>query len=89
MSPDLKKMEAQFTAWGLEIDHLMVIAKRPGARARFDSVMHVDELKALHVIARTKLDDFKAGETGDQAHLKDELERAWRELAAAFEKPMP
>jgi hypothetical protein len=89
VKPTLKQMEGQLRAWSVEIDRLMALTQMSGVRAGFDSLIHVDELKALHAIARAKLDEFVAAGTGDRARLEDELERAWSELAAAFKKPMP
>jgi hypothetical protein len=82
-------MEAQLKAWGLKINQLVAQTHASGVKAGLDSLMHVDELKALHAIAQAKLNEFTAQEIADRDRLRSELEKAWEELDAAFKKPLP
>jgi hypothetical protein len=80
----VERMEGQLRIWSVEIDGLVARTQRPGIQAGFDALMHIDELKALHAIAQSRLDEFRAvGEAG-QPGLKAEMESAWHELDTAF-----
>ena len=46
--------------------------------------MYVDELKALHAIAQSRFDEFRAAGDAGRAPLKAGMESAWNELDAAF-----
>jgi hypothetical protein len=50
--------------------------------------MHIDELKALHAIAQSKLEEFRTAQATERARLEAEMKSAWDELEAAFRKPM-
>jgi hypothetical protein len=89
MDAALRKMEAQLKQWSLKIDILAVKTQRSGTQAGFDALMYIDELKALHAIAQSKLDAFKSAGDTERARLKAEMKSAWNELAAAFKKPQP
>jgi len=80
----VKKMEAQLNLWSLQIDSLAAKTQVPGVRAGFDALMYVDELKALHAVAKSKFDDFRAAGDAGRARLKAEMESACTELDAAF-----
>lgn len=82
-------MEAQLKAWSSEIDSLVAKTQLPGSRSGFESVMHIDELKALYAIALASLDDFKASSGADRARLGVELKLAWKDLDAAFKHRIP
>ena len=89
MEPAMEKMEAQLKRWSLRIDHLAAKTQVAGVHAGFDALIYVDELKALHAIALTKFNAFKAGEDTRRARLKAEMKSAWDDLDAAFKRPMP
>jgi hypothetical protein len=85
----METMEAQLKLWGLKIDRLAAKTQAIGVQARFESLMYVDELKALRAIAQSKLDESRAAGGAEQARLKVELKSAWDELSAAFQNPKP
>jgi hypothetical protein len=89
MEAALEVMEAQLKVWGTKIDKLAAKTLKAGARARFEDLTHIDELKALHAIAHSKLTEFKAATGTKRARLKAELKSAWDDLNAAFTDPMP
>ena len=95
MEAAAERMEAQLKLWSLKIDHLAAKTQMAGVQARFDALMYVDELKALHAIAQAKLIEFKAAvlaaAAGDtkRTRLRAEMKRAWNELDAAFNSPGP
>ena len=82
-------MAAQLKRWSLKIDHLEAKTQMAGVQASFDALMYIDELKALHAIAQSKFDEFRAAEDTERAHLKAEMKSAWNDLEAAFENSMP
>ena len=83
------KMETQLKLWSSKIDRLAAKTQRVGFQARFDTLLYIDELKALRVIAQSKFDEFRAAEGKEQKRLKAGLKSAWNDLDAAFKKPMP
>jgi hypothetical protein len=84
-----EQMEAQLKLWGLKIDRLAAKTEIAGVQTGFYTLMHIDELKALHAIAEAKLLEFKvAGETS-RARLETEMKNAGKDLEAAFKNPMP
>jgi VIT1/CCC1 family predicted Fe2+/Mn2+ transporter len=89
MQAAVEKMTAQLKLWSLKIDHLDAKTQKAGARARFENLMYVDELKALYAIAQLKFDEFRTAGDTERAHLKDEMSGAWNELDAAFKNPKP
>lgn len=91
MEAAVQKMEAQLKLWGMKIDQLAAKTQKAGARARFEDLMRIDELKALHAIAQLKLSEFTAVAAGDarRARLKAALKSAWSELDAAFKNLSP
>ena len=89
MEAAVKKMEGQLELWSLQIDQLAAKTQKAGARAGFENVMYVDELKALYAIARSKFDKFRAAAGPERARLKADMKQAWGELDAAFKNPIP
>jgi len=89
MEATVETMETQLKLWSSKIDRLAAKTQRVGFQARFDTLMHIDELKALRVIAQSKFDEFRAAEGKEQKRLKAGLKSAWNDLDAAFKKPMP
>ena len=80
----MDKMKARLKLRSLQIDELVAKTQMPGVRAGFDTLMYIDELKALHAIAQSKFDEFRAAGDMGRARLKPEMESAWNELDAAF-----
>jgi len=87
MEPTMEKMEAQLKHWSLRIDGLAAKMEMTGVRRGFDSLIYVDELKALYAIANSKFIEFRAAENTRQVRLRAELKTAWDDLEAAFNKP--
>jgi hypothetical protein len=83
----VEKMEAQLKLWGVKIHELAAKTEKAGAHTRFDALVHIDELKALHAIAQSKLDDYKAAGDTEKPRLESEMRSAWDELDAAFRMP--
>ena len=84
MGAAVDKMEARLKLRSLQIDELVAKTQMPGVRAGFDTLMYIDELKALHAIAQSKFDEFRAAEDAGKTRLKPGMEGAWNELDAAF-----
>jgi hypothetical protein len=95
MDADVKRMEAQLRLWASKIAHLAAKIQVAGVRTRFETLVHIDELKALHAIAESKLIAFKAAapaataRDSQRTRLRTEMERAWNELDAAINNPRP
>jgi hypothetical protein len=89
MEAPVEKLEAQLRLWSMKIDNLAAKTQMPGVQAGFDALMYIDELKALHAIALSKVDQFRAAGDTERVHLKVEMKSAWNELAAAFKNPKP
>ena len=85
----VEKMEAQLKRWSLKIEKLAAKTQRAGVQARFDALMYVDELKAAHAVAQSKLIEFKAAGETSRARLEGELKGAWSDLDAAFKNLRP
>jgi hypothetical protein len=83
------KMEAQLKRWGLKIERLAAKTEIAGVQTGFDTLMHIDELKALLAIAETKLLEFKVAGDADRARLETEMTNAGKDLEAAFKKAIP
>jgi hypothetical protein len=84
-----KTMEAQLKRWGLKIDRLAAKTEIVGVKTGFDTLMHIDELKALHAIAEAKLLEFKLAGDASRARLETEMTNAGEDLEAAINRPMP
>jgi len=82
-------MEAQLKRWGLKIDRLAAKAEIVGIKTGFDTLMHIDELKALHAIAEAKFLEFKVAGDASRARLETEVTHAGNDLEAAINRPMP
>jgi hypothetical protein len=82
-------MEARLKSWGLKIGRLAAKAEIVGVKTGFDTLMHIDELKALHAIAEAKLLEFKLAGDASRARLETEMTNAGEDLEAAINRPMP
>jgi hypothetical protein len=84
-----QRMEAQLGLWGLKIETLAAKALTPGIPIGFETLMRIDELKALFAIAQSRFEDFRAAGHDERAGLEVEMKLASDELDAAFEKARP
>ena len=89
MEVDQERMESQLWDWRLWIDRLAIETHKTGGGAGFDATMRIDELKALHAIAQAKHHEFWAVGELKRLRLIPGLERAWNDLEAAIEDPVP
>lgn len=87
MDATVKMMEAQLGRWKAKIDNLAARAPVPSGQTRFDAQLYIDELKALHAIAQTRFDDFKAATAPERTRCEAEFRSAWHELDGAFRNP--
>ena len=84
MKAAVEEVEAKLKLWSIKIDDLAARAQVPGAHVGFDALMYIDELKALHAVAKSKFDEFRVTGDAGRARLKAEMESACTELDAAF-----
>ena len=67
------------------IDQLVAKELQTGASGTLDEVLHLDELKALHAIAESKVNEFRAAVGVGRVSLELEAMRAILALDAALE----
>jgi hypothetical protein len=84
MEVAVEKMEAQLKRWSLEIEKIAAKTQGAGVRARFDALMRIDELKAAHAVAQSKLGEFKAAGETNRTRVEGELKSAWSDLVTAL-----
>ncbi len=88
MKAGWERMDAQLERWSMRIDQLAAKSQTTGVQPGFEALIHVDELKALHAIAKAKLKECRAANGGtSRVQLEVEMMVAWEDLRAAFEKP--
>lgn len=85
MKTNIPKMEVQLAQWRLKIDLLAGTVHGIGTPREYDALVYIDELKALHAIARSALNEFRAATGADRQRLQPALMSAWGELKAALE----
>jgi hypothetical protein len=85
----MEDLGAQLKRWSLKIDRLVDKTQMDGVRPRYAVVLYVDELKALHAVAQSKFDEFRAAGQAERTGLRAGMRSAWDDLEAAFKKPMP
>ena len=83
------KLEAQLRGWRLKIARLAGAIHGVGVQKDFDALVYIDELKVLHAVARSKLEEFKAAGDAERQHLEAGLKSAWGDLEAAVENLGP
>lgn len=86
MTESMQDRIAQLERWGLRIRELSDQVLGTGALARFDDLLHVDELKVLHAIAQTRFDAFRVATGPERTVLEIKMQDAWIDLAAAFDR---
>jgi hypothetical protein len=89
MEVPMEKLEAQLELWSLDIQARAVRTRMTGGQGSFDTLIYIDELKALHAIAQLKCSKFKAARGVRRDRLKAEMEMAWKDLDTALKDPMP
>lgn len=85
----LTRMEAQLKLWSRSIDKLVASMQLDGKRPGTPVLLHVDELKVLHATALARMNEYRDGGgegAEEEARREGELEKAWKELEAAFRK---
>lgn len=88
MEADRQQMRGQLKRWRSEIDDLTATIQTSGGPVGFETLAHIDELKALHALAHTKFVAFEVMEDTKRARLEAELENIWSELDAALKSPI-
>ena len=80
------KMETRLKQWGAKLDAFMAKAEEAGAEMKIDYRKHLDDLKAKHKAAQSKLDELKAARGEEWKSFMAGVESAGNELEAAFKK---
>lgn len=89
MQEPVKRSQAQLELWATRIRELEAKTLAAGTRARFDDLVGIDELKALHALVQAKFDALSAAGDSERASLRAEMDQAWDELAAGFKSRRP
>jgi hypothetical protein len=84
-----QRMEAQLRVCGLKIDAIAAKTLTPGVPTGFETLMRVDELKALYAIAISRFAAFRAAGDGTRERLEAEAMTAWNELDTALKGAKP
>ena len=82
----LREMETQLMQWGAQMDELTADAEKASAQADAEYHRRLNDLKAQHDAAQSKLDEFKGPRTNKWARFRTGVGRAFCELAAAFQE---
>ena len=78
MNEALAAMEEQLKRWRVKIDELADGIQMQGVHTSFDTLIYIDELKALHAIVQFRLNE--------STRTIADLNEAWNDLVVAFEK---
>lgn len=89
MDHALQSMNAQLDVWAMKIEALTARYQEAGVMRRFDTVLYLDELRALHAVARCNLDAFRTAGGQERTDLEPGMKAAWDELAAAIRRRPP
>jgi len=82
----VEKIEAQLKQWGVKLDELVAKAGEATAETKAEYRLQLDDLKAKHRIAQTKLGELKASRRERWDTFSSGVERAWRDFEVAFQK---
>ena len=82
-------MEAQLKLWSARIEHLAARTQQPGVRASFDTLIYIDELKALHAIAVAEYEAIRNAPAERRAELKAGRSGVWDDLGTALKVKRP
>lgn len=87
MGRTVHELATQLESWGRAIREIADRTDRAVGAVKFDDLMYVDELKALHVIATAKLDVYRSAPSAERESVAHELESIWAELELALGPP--
>lgn len=77
-------MRAQLVRWREKIDLLAEKSHAAGRLVSFDTLLYIDELKALHALAQLRLDELTVADGVGRAELEIETATAFSQLASAL-----
>ncbi|MDO9263734.1 MAG: hypothetical protein Q7U02_07195 [Desulfosalsimonadaceae bacterium] len=82
----LEKQKAQIAEWNKQIDELMQAAKKAQVDASVKFENYIDDLRERLEDMRLKMEDVKKSGDSGWHDLRTGMEKAWKDLAAAFDK---
>jgi len=80
------KMEADLRIWGAKIEALIAGAAAAGTGAKIDYRRRLDDIKTKYQIVEKKLAELKYVSSSRWEMFQDGIEKAWKDLEAAFRK---
>lgn len=84
MEADIGRMEEQLSQWGARLDELIASVGEAGATAKRDTERRLDDLRAKHQDARSKIVALRSLGSESWETIKAGVESAWVELEVAF-----
>jgi hypothetical protein len=87
MARTIQELTIQLDSWGRLIHEIAARSERAGVPVRFDDLMYLDELRALHVIAGARLDAYRFASDAEQESIGKEIDSIWSELERALGRP--
>jgi ElaB/YqjD/DUF883 family membrane-anchored ribosome-binding protein len=82
----VEKIEAELKQWAVKLDELMAKAGQATAETKAEYRLQLQDLKAKHRIAQTKLGELKASHKDRWDTFTSGVEGAWRDFEVAFQK---
>jgi hypothetical protein len=82
----LEQMEDQLVRWSARIDRLAAKTECASPPATIGQHQRVDELRACRAISQARLEEYRVAEDERREDLRDEMQRAWNELAGVMRK---
>lgn len=89
MAREATEMARQLEFWGRRIRELTEQSERSGKRMSFEELMNLDELRALHVIATSRLEALQTASDTERTSIEGEIDIMSSELQSALGRPRP
>lgn len=89
MSREAAERARELEFWGRRIRELTEQTQRIGRQTSFEVLMNLDELRALHVIATSRLDALHAATGAERTSIEGEIDIMSSELQSALGRPRP
>lgn len=86
MESAIRRMDAQLTHWGAKIALLAAKKQSAGDSRSPEVARQIGVLRALHQVARSNFDKFRAAEVEDRAALRAGVTQACEDLAVALKQ---
>lgn len=89
MAREATERARELEFWGRRIRELTEQTQRAGKRTSFEVIMNLDELRALHVIATSRMQALYAATGAERTSIEGEIDIMSSELQSALGRPRP